>query len=270
MPTQPVRSVLRAAQILKVLAATPHADRSLSDLARAVGISRSSCQALLLALCAEGLAVRRDPGPRYRLGPQLLGLGRAALDSVRLPDVLDLELPLLRDEFQATALAGSVHGDSVLITSAHGVPHPYGLTVRPGSSVPFRAPGGPIYAAWAPEDARARWLDLAVPPLAPPQRDTLVSALRDVRVRGWSATIQPDGLRPDTREATAGDLASPALHVVGVSAPVWSPDGGFASSVALTGLPNTLSGEELRRIADRLVRAAATVTRAIGGLAPDR
>jgi len=270
MPTQPARSVQRAARILKVLAAAPHASLSLSDIARAVGVNRSSCQALLLALCAEGLSVRQEPGPRYRLGPQLLGLGQAALDSVRLSDVLDVELPRLRDEFQATSLAGSVNGDSVLITAAYGVPHPYGLTVRPGSHVPLRAPAGPIYVAWAGEAAASRWLDLAEPPLGAPRRDALSAALHEVRSRGWSATIQPGGPQAETREAADDDLASRDLHVIGLSAPVWAPDRSLASSIALTGLPGSLRGDELWHIAQRVAQVAAGVTDATGGLAPTR
>ncbi|MBL7499761.1 helix-turn-helix domain-containing protein [Frankia sp. CNm7] len=271
MPTQPARSVQRAAQVLKVLAATPDTDRSLSDIARAVGMPRSSCQAVLLALCDEGLALRRDPGPHYRLGPELLGLGRAASQAVALADVLADALPRLRDEFAATAMAGVVHGDSVVITAAYPVPHPYGLTVKSGSPLPLRAPIGPIYVAWAGGDAEAHWLARAQPALSPTQRDTHRAALAEVRARGWSATIssrrdQAAAYEPSTvHEATAADLASAQLRVIGLSAPVWASDRTLACSLALTALPGDLSGAELHDIATRVVDVAAQVTATIGG-----
>ncbi len=271
MPTQPVRSVQRAAQILKVLAARPERDLSLSEIARAVGIHRSSCQAVLLALCAEELAVRREPGPLYRLGPQLLGLGRAAGGAVTLTDVLDAALLRLRDEFQASALAGTPHGDAVIITAARGVPHPYGLTVRAGSVVPLRAPAGPIYLAWADDDARDQWLDRADPVLAPARRRELTDALRDVRARGWSATITVRGdvgAARASHEVTDAELAAGPLQVIGISVPVWDAGAALASSLALTGLPGDLSGSELRQVAGRLVEVAAEVTSLTGGAPP--
>ncbi|MCK9897145.1 IclR family transcriptional regulator [Frankia sp. AgB32] len=272
MPTQPVRSVQRAAQVLKVLAVTPERDLSLSEIARAVGIHRSSCQAVLLALCAEELAVRREPGPHYRLGPQLLGLGRAAGSAVTLTDVLDAALLRLRDEFQASALAGTPHGDAVVITAARGVPHPYGLTVRAGSAVPLRAPAGPIYVAWADDATRGQWLDRADPALTPARRRELTAALSAVRARGWSATLTSRGDADATRsarEVTDTELALGRLQVIGISAPVWSPGATLASSLALTGLPGDFSGAELRQAAGRLVEVAAEVTSLTGGIPPD-
>ncbi|CAO5258563.1 IclR family transcriptional regulator [Frankia sp. AgKG'84/4] len=271
MPTQPVRSVQRAAQVLKVLAAMPERDLSLSEIARAVGIHRSSCQAVLLALCAEELAVRREPGPHYRLGPQLLGLGRAAGSAVTLTDVLDAALLRLRDEFQASALAGTPHGDAVIITAARAVPHPYGLTVRAGSVAPLRAPAGPIYVAWADDDAQQQWLDRADPALEAARRRELTDTLRDVRARGWSATVTAHGDVDATRashEITDAELTAGRLQIIGISAPVWDAGAALASSLALTGLPGDLSGSELRQVAGRLVEAAAEVTSLTGGVPP--
>jgi DNA-binding IclR family transcriptional regulator len=267
MPAQPARSVQRAAQVLKVLAAAPETDRSLSEIAHAVGIPRSSAQSILLALCDEGLAMRRDLGPRYRLGPQLLGLGRAASHAVMLTDVLATHLPLLRDEFQATAMTGTVHGDSVIIAAAFPVPHPYGLTVKAGGTLPLRAPIGPIYVAWAGENSIARWLDHARPPLTSTQRESMQATLADVRARGWSATVSPLGADAISaaHEVTDADLTSACLRVVGISAPVWAADGTFACSIALTALANDISGRGLRRVAGRVVDVATQVTELIGG-----
>lgn len=174
--------------------------------------TRCAIQVESRAVGCLDVVVRREPGPRYRLGPQLLGLGRAALDSVRLSDVLDVELPRLRDEFQATALAGSVHGDNILITSAHGVPHPYGLTVKAGSYAPFRAPAGPIYAAWASEDVQARWLDRHTPADTVAARHPAGSAERRTltRLECHDPTRRP--ARDPGGDGRRSRLSSPARH----------------------------------------------------------
>src|ERR1700722_13939629 len=105
MAAQSCRSVQRAAQILKVMAAEPTTDFSLSQLARRIGIHRSTCQTLMLALTAEGLVRRQLPGATYRLGATLLELGEAARSSLGAVAVADRELVRLRDEFGASAIA---------------------------------------------------------------------------------------------------------------------------------------------------------------------
>lgn len=64
--TGPVRSVSQALAILRLLAARGEA-MTLSDIARGVGLSPSSCLNLLRTLVGEGLLLRDGEGRRYRL-----------------------------------------------------------------------------------------------------------------------------------------------------------------------------------------------------------
>lgn len=63
----PVRSVSQAFAILRLLARDDH-PHTLSDVARATGLSVSSCLNLLRTLVAEG-ALEAESGKRYRLAP---------------------------------------------------------------------------------------------------------------------------------------------------------------------------------------------------------
>lgn len=65
---------------------------TLSDVARATGLSRAAARRFLLTLVDLGY-IRLD-GRRFRLSPQVLELGRAYLSSVRLPGIA---LPHLRE-----------------------------------------------------------------------------------------------------------------------------------------------------------------------------
>lgn len=67
--TGPVRSVSQAFAILRLLAARGDA-MTLSDIARGVGLSPSSCLNLLRTLVAEGVLLREHEGRRYRLVPE--------------------------------------------------------------------------------------------------------------------------------------------------------------------------------------------------------
>jgi DNA-binding IclR family transcriptional regulator len=271
VPAEPSPAVVRAAQVLKTLAAQRGAELSLSALARRVGVHRSSCQTLLLALCAEGL-VRREPGGNYRLGPVLVELGEAARAAVDSMDLVDRALIRLRDEFGTSALAGVVAGDSVVIASAHPVPHPFGYSIATGTRLPLRAPVGPIYVAWADAPAVDAWCARADPPLSRQQRLEIARELATIRQHGWSVTVRPGGGvthgRATTREATKEDLRRRRLAVIGISAPVWSERGALVCSLALAAFPADLSGSQVRHIGARLKNEAACITEFMGGSQP--
>jgi DNA-binding IclR family transcriptional regulator len=272
MAVQSCRSVERAAQILKVMAAEPERAFSLSELARRIGVHRSTGQTLMLALCAEGLVRRRDPEATYRLGATLVGLGEAARATFEVIDTADRELVRLRDLFGASAIAGVVAGDSIVIVAAHPVEHPFGYTVTTGTRLPLHAPLGTIYVAWSDDAVVEAWLDRTDRSPSSPDRTRSLHELEAVRRRGWSTTVRPiegvGGTRASTREATDDDLECRQLSVLGISAPVWDEKGVLACSIALAAFPTALSGEQIRQIGSALVESARTITEASGGRAP--
>jgi DNA-binding IclR family transcriptional regulator len=271
MAVQSCRSVQRAAQILKVMAAEPMTEFSLSQLARRIGVHRSTCQTLMLALSAEGLVRRRTPEATYRLGAILLELGEAARASLGAVDVADRELVRLRDQFGASAIAGVVAGDTIVIVASHPVTHPFGYTVSAGTRLPLHAPLGTIYVAWSDDDSIEAWLGRADSSGSPADRAQALGELETVRRRGWSATVRPFGEtgsgRASAREATDDDLDRDRLSVVGISAPVWDERGALACSIALAAFPSDLEGRRVRQIGGAVAETAQAITAAIGGRA---
>jgi DNA-binding IclR family transcriptional regulator len=272
MPVQPSPAVIRAGQVLRALAEQPRHPQSLAELARRCDLHRSSCQTVLLALCAEGFVTRHDPGPTYRLGPLLIELGRAAADGRDLLGVADLELVRLRSQFGVSALAGTVARDSIVIAAAQPVPDQFGHSVVAGSRIALRAPIGCVYVAWSAEPAVRAWLDRASPPLSAASKSARREDLETIRRRGWSATVSradgTRGRRQRTGEATDGDLRGGRLGVVGLSAPVFDERGELACSIALAGFGDDLSGREIRELGAALTAAASRVMQEIGGHAP--
>ena len=71
---RPVPAVDKAARVLRALADGGRA-QGISELARALGVSKGTLRDVLLTLASHGLVVR-DPDTRFRLGPELRSLGR--------------------------------------------------------------------------------------------------------------------------------------------------------------------------------------------------
>jgi DNA-binding IclR family transcriptional regulator len=268
---QPSPAVQRGVQLVKLLAAEPRTELSLSELARRLGAHRSSCQTLLLALCGEGLVTRvpRPGGPVYKLGSTLVELGAAARASLGVLDLVEAALVRLRDRFGASALAGQASGDAVVVVTAHPVPHPFGYTITTGTRIPLRAPIGALYVAWADGATVDAWCERARPPLSRARRDDVDGELAAIRARGWSATVRsPDG-DGAVREASPSDLRRPRT-IIGISAPVWDEHGELTCSMALAGFADPLDGPDVRRLAKAIAEEASAVTAATGGRPPTR
>jgi DNA-binding IclR family transcriptional regulator len=260
-------TVTRAAHLLKALAAAPEPALPLSEIARRVDLNRASCQTLLLALVAEGLVTRAEPGPTYRLGPGLIHLGDAARSSLDVTELASPHLDALHQRFGATSMAGVPSGGEIVVTAVRAAPHPFGLTVVTGGRTPLWAPIGPIYLAWASTADVDAWIDRADPPLGRTRAAGARRALAQIRARGYSVTI-----RGPRRANGALDLEElvderhdDAVRVVGISAAAWDASGRLACSLALTGFAGSMTRREIAEAGDAVCDAALDLTRTLGG-----
>jgi len=71
------QAVQRAVRVLKAVSAV-RPERGLTELARAVGLNKTTAYRLLTALESEGLVERSPEGEGYRPGPELVALGSRA------------------------------------------------------------------------------------------------------------------------------------------------------------------------------------------------
>jgi DNA-binding IclR family transcriptional regulator len=272
MPVMPSPAVKRAAQILKLLAAEPRTEFTLSELARRAGISRASCQTLVLALASSGLVLRREAGPTYKLGPELVALGEAARMSTDVVALAEAELIVLRDRFQASGMAGTISGGDIVIFTVVSQPHPLGYSIARGTRHPFRAPVGLIYIAWAGEAETGAWLERASPILSKARRESLLKDLRKIRSRGWSASARSHESGPrdllTVHEVSEREFNSGGLNIAGVSAPVFDSSGKMVCSLALTAFATLLDGPQIGEVALALKQAADRMTRQLGGTMP--
>lgn len=132
-----VPAVARAAGILRALAGRREA--SLTDLARTVGIYKSTAHGILGTLSAFDL-VERDPATRrYRLGSALVMLGHAAQD----PDDLGVRArPHLVHLSRMSAESVALHipdGEGSVIVASEESPQPLKVSAPAGFRMPPHA-----------------------------------------------------------------------------------------------------------------------------------
>lgn len=107
-----LQSVLTALDLLDCFEAQE--DFGVSELARNIGVAKSTAHRLLTTLCARGFAEQDEDSGRYRLGLRLYDLGHLA---VSRSDIRNAALPILQDMHHrtgATAHIGVPDGDNVI------------------------------------------------------------------------------------------------------------------------------------------------------------
>src|SRR5437879_3618922 len=110
---RPVPAVDKAARVLRALADGGR-PMGISELARALDVSKGTLRDVLLTLAQFGFVVR-DPDTRFRLGPELRTLANASA-----PDLRSLAQPYLvslMESFGETAILGD--RKSTRLNSSH-------------------------------------------------------------------------------------------------------------------------------------------------------
>jgi IclR family acetate operon transcriptional repressor len=248
-----VRSVARALQLVDIVAEGPAEGQTLSDLARALGASKSTTLSLARTMAAAGLLRDTRPGPRYTLGTALIRLGDIARRQLPLGDLCR---PLLEELADATKMTSRVavcdEGYPVFIDRIDG----------PGS-VRFHAPLGQREVPYATAAGKA-----------------ILSTMDEQAVRALCAET---GLRPRTAhtitdiDSLLEDLAVARRHGFAVDdeedaegifcagAAFFGHDGACAGAVSVTGIKRDLPAWRIDELG-RTVRACADrVTGMLGG-----
>jgi DNA-binding IclR family transcriptional regulator len=220
------RSVLRALEILDLLAATER-PLGLAQIAKEFGIPKSSCLALLRALCARDF-VRQEPGGAYMLGLRTFEVGAAYLRAVTPVGAATAELRALTERLGMTSHFAVLEGDEVVYLAKQDPP---GTGVRLASSLGARLP------AWTTAVGKAQ--------LAFRDAGDADGSFEEVRRRGYAV-----------------DEGTTAAGIRCVAAPVFGV-GGCCGAVGVSYLMH--DGADVPAIADLVVSAAMRVSSELGG-----
>jgi DNA-binding IclR family transcriptional regulator len=250
------QAVQRAVRLLKAVSAA-RPERGLTELARAVGLNKTTAYRLLTALESEGLVERGPAAEGYRPGPELVALGSRALGAAELRFAARTELDALAQATLETATLEVLVGRDALILDEAVGRHVVGSLPSIGTRWPAHATStGKVLLAFLPdEDRGAR----TAAPLARVTARTIAApgALRRellrVRERGY---------------ATSAEELEPGF--VAVAAPVRGPDGRVVAAMSVGGPKARLTSERTAEIARQLPAAVARVSQRLGYREDDR
>ncbi|MFE3292529.1 IclR family transcriptional regulator [Rhodococcus sp. NPDC059234] len=290
----------RVVQVLDYLVARQDQRFGLSELARALTISKPTCLGILSALVSGGYLTRDPASKTYGLGPALIAAGRAAQRGFAVGPIARAHLDRLAAEFGTVCTASAVVGDRIMILE---VATPPGMTVgrtavKVGQAYPFAPPVGLMYVLWGADDELEAWLrrEPTLPVVL--DRDLLREVVEDCRDAGYLVErLTPMGRRLfSLMQGVAGhDLPSQIRELLGemvsslgervyvgrelavdaeypvslIAAPAYDADG-HQSLVLTLDVGSSISGAEVERRGKALAAAADAVTAEVGGRWPDR
>jgi DNA-binding IclR family transcriptional regulator len=181
----PTRRVIAVIELLVARSETP---LTLADICRELGISRSTGHAILHTLRASDWVLRDPLSGRYSPGPALPTASAAA----PLSRVLRARLNDLCATLGMAVCISEVSGSSIaVVDAASSGPEP--PPVRAGVRLPFVAPFGREFVAWAPTAARERWL-AAAGAVNDVYRARMPKVLDEIRNRGYGIERLSDPL----------------------------------------------------------------------------
>lgn len=116
IPSYTVASVARALDLVDLVAAAPADGISVTEIAKALGVSKSTAYALARTLVDRAVLRAVEPGPRYQPGMALIRLGDVATRSMPLGGVVQpILLDLSRETGMTTRAALATNGYPVFI-----------------------------------------------------------------------------------------------------------------------------------------------------------
>ncbi|MGH7482555.1 MAG: IclR family transcriptional regulator [Longimicrobiales bacterium] len=246
------QAVRRAIMVLRAFR-DGRSEWTLTELADALCLNKSTLHRLLAVLEAGGLVSRDDATGAYRLGPEVIVLGAQALRSNDLRTVSRAELVTLARRAQESAtLEVLVDRDVVILDEALG-PH----VLAPGGEIGTRWPAhatatGKVLLASQERGRRAgRGRLAALTPRTITTAKRLESELALVRKRGYATAVD---------ELEVG--------FVGVGAPIRKHGAEVVAAIGIGGPVSRMSAAKLDMLGDLVRDAADRISGRLGWQGP--
>jgi DNA-binding IclR family transcriptional regulator len=229
---------------------TLHPERSVTDLSRTAGLSKSNVSKILKELRAHGYLVQDKTSRRYRVGPQVVAVGAGYFAGSNLVRCADRVMQRLAKQMGATATLNVACDSRVLFVTAKDGGKPPAFSWPVGSYIPLHATAaGKIVAAFAePSNGKPIIANAELRSFTPSticEIGALMVQLSEIRRVGIACTFG---------ESTYG--------VAGIAAPIVDSEDAVVGAISvLMPLERTRRGEG---VTDAVREAARDVSREIG------
>lgn len=245
---------------------------ALTDLVRALKLSRATCHALLTGLVEVGYLYRTSD-KSYVLGPGLAKICHAVAEHFSPLQVAQPEMRTLADEFDVVCTAFFLEDNAIHVRERAASLSHVGVSVPLGTRIRLRPSSAPIFYAWSPREEVERWVKSYR--ATPEQRDMLDKGISFVRQHGFAILI--DDVASPSHAAAEVDINQAPVQpitdlkprqsypVTSLLAPVFDAEGKVAFAMGLHGFDRSMSGSEAGEIASRLRAACDRITGYIGG-----
>jgi IclR family pca regulon transcriptional regulator len=254
--TSTSRSLERGLAIL----ASFNSDRSqigVSELSRELELSRSTAHRYLTTLARLDYLLQDPESKRYRLGPKVLDLGFAAINSMDLREISAPHLRQLSTETEHTVNLAILDGVDVVYIERCG-------TARPGQrEIDLNLHVGARLPAYCTAMGKAI---LAF--VAEPRREEIIGLI-DFQPRGPNTLTDPDAFRAELARIRESGVAvndeELAYGLRSIAAPIHSHSGEVLAALNLAVHRTMVTMEELiERYAPAVSRAARNISLSMG------
>ncbi|MEW9854257.1 IclR family transcriptional regulator [Novosphingobium sp. M1R2S20] len=272
--------VRRVAAILNFIADHPGQAFALTDLVRALKLSRATCHALLTGLVDVGYLYRTGD-KTYVLGPALAAIGRTAAEHFSPLQVAQPEMRSIADEFDVVCGAYFMEGDMMHLRERAASANHVGYPVPLGIRMPITTVQAIVFFAKTPKEAQA-WLDRNIPNADEERRNTLQAGTRFVQEHGYLPLIRAAGVdhsfsnAPSALRSAADDPpVAPLLALsdedryplAAVMAPIYDARDRVSISLLMAGFRDLQTGAQVREAGERLSDACQRVSDFLSGRA---
>jgi DNA-binding IclR family transcriptional regulator len=262
--------VRRVAAILNFMADHPGQSFALTDLVRALKLSRATCHALLTGLVEVGYLYRTSD-KSYVLGPGLAKICQAVAEHFSPLQVAQPEMRTLADEYDVVCTAFFLEDNAILVRERAASLSHVGVSVPLGTRIKLRPSSAPIFYAWSPREDVERWVKAVR--VTPEQREMLDKGIAFARKHGFVILIDDAAAGELTERNIAQAPVRPILDlkprqsypVTSLLAPVFDAEGRVAFAMGLHGFDRNMSGAEAAEIAGHLRAVCDRITDYVGG-----
>ncbi|MCB2080294.1 MAG: helix-turn-helix domain-containing protein [Novosphingobium sp.] len=270
--------VRRVAAILNFIADHPGQAFALTDLVRALKLSRATCHALLTGLVDVGYLYRTSD-KTYVLGPALAAIGQTAAKQFSPLQVAKPEMRAIADEYDVVCAAYFLEGDTMHLRDRAASASHVGYPVPLGTRMPLRSAQAAVFFGRSQKDADA-WLLRTQPKPSSDSLDRLSRAMSFVAEHGYLIHIRRPGvvlsgaLEERFDPTDSDDLPVVPLteidedkvyQVAAMMAPVYDQRDKVSFALLMAGFHNSMTGTMAREAAGRLRNACERVSTFVTG-----